>query len=143
MHQSASMSSMNCWRLSRTELNMSDIVSVTIEEICHRFLILFEGSEAVSEASGHLTGLRLTLGQVTTLGQDVGFVGVVSHAPSMGHHGAQWGKWWTLAQLVGRLTWVYLTLCSVIYIELCLMFGHVDIIQDDTVVYSPDAISCC
>ena len=74
---------MNCWRLSRTELNMSDIVSVTIEEICHRFLIFFEGREAITKASGDLTRAGFCLGKVATLGQDLDFVGVVFHAPNI------------------------------------------------------------
>ena len=40
-------------------------------------MILFEGSEAVSEASGHLARAGLCLGQVATLGDDLLLVNVV------------------------------------------------------------------
>ena len=53
-------------------------LSHPVEEVCHRFLILLKGSEAVSEASGHLTGARLCFGQIATLGQDLDFVRVGS-----------------------------------------------------------------
>jgi len=81
---------------------MLDIVSVTVEEICHRFLILLIGCETIREPCGDLT---VTLGcgrEVTTLGQDLDFVGVGSgfvHVGSMGHFGVKIKGWWTLPQV--------------------------------------------
>ena len=56
---------------------VSHIVSVTVEKICHCFLILFKGSEAISEAGRHLTRARLCLGKVATLSEDLLLVNVV------------------------------------------------------------------
>ena len=55
----------------------SHIVSVTVEKICDCFLILFVGSEAISEAGRHLARARLCLGKVATLSEDLLLVNVV------------------------------------------------------------------
>ena len=53
-------------------------LSHPVQEVCHRFLILLIGCETIREASGNLT-VALGCGrEVTTLGQDVGLVGVGS-----------------------------------------------------------------
>jgi len=70
---------------------MSDIVSQTVEEICHCFLVFFVGSEAISEASGHLTRRGLCLGQVPTLGEDLLSVGVVRLIHHVDIIGMGWG----------------------------------------------------
>jgi len=51
-------------------------VSHAIQEVCHRFLVLGVGLEAVSEASRHLAIELLGLGQVAALGEDLCFVDV-------------------------------------------------------------------
>ena len=59
------------------QLSEEQLVSVTVEKICHCFLILFKGSEAISEAGRHLARAGLCLGKVATLSEDLLFVGVV------------------------------------------------------------------
>jgi len=53
-------------------------LSHPVQEVCHRFLVLFIGCEPIREASGNLTGCRLDRREIPTLGQDVGLVGVGS-----------------------------------------------------------------
>ena len=78
-------------------------VSVTVEEICECFLILFFGLEGTkSDSTGVLTLGSGSVGQVTTLGEDLLSVGVSGfvHETMIAPHGALWGKWWTVPQLV-------------------------------------------
>ena len=67
-------------------------LSHSIQEVCHCLFILLKGREAISEPSRDLTGLRLTLRQVATLGEDllsvrVGNVGI-DHARSVAQNRA-------------------------------------------------------
>ena len=55
-------------------------LSHAIQEVCHRLLVLIVGSEAVSEASGHLAVELLGGGQVAALGEDLLLVGVAGEA---------------------------------------------------------------
>ena len=61
-------------------------LSHTIQEVCHRFFILFKGSEAISEPSRHLTVAYGCFREVTTLSEDLLSVGVVRfvHADIIG-----------------------------------------------------------
>ena len=62
-------------------------LSHPVQEVCHRFLVLFVGCEPIRKASGNLTGCRLDRREIPTLGQDVDLVGVRSgfvHVASIG-----------------------------------------------------------
>ena len=84
-------------------------VSVTVEEICECFVILFLSLESPQpDGAGELTLASGSVGQVTTLGEDLLSVGVgsglIHHAGMMARIRGQWGKWWTLIQLAQPLS---------------------------------------
>ena len=86
------------------------IVSVTVEKICDCFLILFVGSEAISEAGRHLARARLCLGKVATLSEDLLLVNVVCvcHVDIIGTGSDALGvRLCHLANWLGRLTSLY------------------------------------
>ena len=51
--------------------------SHTVQKVCHRFLILFIGSETISKASGNFTRAWLCFRKITTFGDDLLLVDVV------------------------------------------------------------------
>ena len=85
------------------EGTVPQLVSVTIQEVCERLLVLFLSLESPqSDGAGVLTLGSGSVGQVAPLGKDllsvrVGNVGF-DHGTIMPYLRALWGKWWTVPQ---------------------------------------------
>ena len=79
------------------EGTVPQLVSVTIQEVCECFLILCLSLKGTgTDSAGELTLGSGSVGQVTTLGEDLLSVRVGSgfvHTSMMAHPGGVWGKW--------------------------------------------------
>ena len=77
------------------------LVSVTVQEVSERLLVLCLSLKGTgTDSAGELTLASGSVGQVTTLGEDLLSVGVSGfvHETMMAPPGALWGKWWTVPQ---------------------------------------------
>ena len=84
------------------EGTVPQLVSVTVHEVSECFLILFLSLEGTGTDSTGVLMLRSgSVGQVTTLGEDLLSVGVSGfvHETMMAPPRALWGQWWTVPQL--------------------------------------------
>ena len=86
-------------------------LSQTVQEVCHRLSIIVLSLKDATMDRARVRGIDASVGDHLAVclivshlhqGGDVGVVrlGFVCHAPSMGHHGAQWGILWTLSPTV-------------------------------------------